>query len=258
MFGSIALDIITNILIMGLALEAALNRRRDTVPVLVALALVGFVGSAAVARFASVEPKDAGRIKTLEEVESEDAARLEAELADDRLEAEAPSGRGPGAEGGGTEMLDALAAISFVAGSFLTLAAGVGVLRFPDLLARMHTGAKPQVLGVLLALTGLALRLRVASAIWTLALVAIFQMLTAPVAAHLVARAGYRTREDLARSSRSGRTDGGPHTGRDRYEPRTGVATVLGMAGFSAKADARKQCNAISACSHEGFDQVQN
>lgn len=90
-------------------------------------------------------------------------------------------------------VLDVLAGIFFVAGSFLTLAAGVGVLRFPDLLARMHAGAKPQVLGVLLALTGLALRIRVGPVIWTLALVAVFQLFTAPVAAHLVARAGYRT-----------------------------------------------------------------
>lgn len=90
-------------------------------------------------------------------------------------------------------MLDVVAAICLVAGSFLALAAGIGVLRFPDLLARMHASSKPQVLGVLLGLTGLAIRLRVGPAIWTLALVAIFQMLTTPVATHLVARAGYRT-----------------------------------------------------------------
>lgn len=90
-------------------------------------------------------------------------------------------------------ILDVLAAASLLLGSFFTLAAGIGVLRFPDLLVRMHAGAKPQVLGVLLALFGLALRLRSGALMATLALVALFQMLTAPVAAHLVARAGYRT-----------------------------------------------------------------
>jgi multicomponent Na+:H+ antiporter subunit G len=90
-------------------------------------------------------------------------------------------------------ILDVAAAVCLLAGSFLTLAAGVGLLRFPDLLARMHVGAKPQVLGVLLALTGFALRIRVAEVIWTVGLVAVFQLLTAPVAAHMVARAGYRT-----------------------------------------------------------------
>ena len=34
------------------------------------------------------------------------------------------------------------------------VAAGVGVVRFPDLLARMHAGTKPQVLGLVLLLAG--------------------------------------------------------------------------------------------------------
>lgn len=96
----VALDIITNILIIGLAVEAALNRRTETVPVLVALALVGFVGSVAVARFASVEPEDAARIKTRAEVEAEDAAQLEAELAAALLEAEVAAGRNEASGGG--------------------------------------------------------------------------------------------------------------------------------------------------------------
>lgn len=96
----VALDIITNILIIGLAVEAALNRRTETVPVLVALALVGFVGSVAVARFASVEPEDAARIKTRAEVEAEDVAQLEAELAAALLEAETSAGRDEASGGG--------------------------------------------------------------------------------------------------------------------------------------------------------------
>jgi multicomponent Na+:H+ antiporter subunit G len=88
---------------------------------------------------------------------------------------------------------DIAGAVLILGGSFLTLAAGVGVLRFPDLLARLHAAAKPQMLGVLLAVAGLALRLRTTSAVVTLALIALFQLLTAPVAAHLLARAGYRT-----------------------------------------------------------------
>lgn len=84
-------------------------------------------------------------------------------------------------------------AVLMLAGSFLAMAAGVGVLRFPDLLARMHAAAKPQVLGVLLALFGLSLRLRIGPAVVTLTLIALFQMLTTPVAAHLVARSGFRT-----------------------------------------------------------------
>lgn len=88
---------------------------------------------------------------------------------------------------------DVLAAACLLLGAVFTLAAGVGVLRFPDLLSRIHAGAKPQVLGVLLALAGVALRLRSGAVVATLALVGVFQLVTAPVSAHFVARAGYRT-----------------------------------------------------------------
>ena len=95
---------------------------------------------------------------------------------------------------------DVASALCLLAGAFLVFAAGVGVLRFPDLLARMHAATKPQALGLILVLLGLALRLRSGGAVWALVLVALFQMLTAPVAAHMVGRAGYRTgkiRDDL-------------------------------------------------------------
>ena len=55
---------------------------------------------------------------------------------------------------------DVVVAVCFLAGSFLALVAGIGLVRFPDLLARTHVAAKPQVLGLLLMLIGLSLRLR--------------------------------------------------------------------------------------------------
>ncbi|GCD20390.1 monovalent cation/H(+) antiporter subunit G [Cellulomonas algicola] len=88
---------------------------------------------------------------------------------------------------------DVASVIFLLGGALLAFAAGVGALRFPDLLARMHAATKPQVLGLVLCLIGLALRLRSGGAVWALVLVALFQMLTAPVAAHMVGRAGYRT-----------------------------------------------------------------
>ena len=92
-----------------------------------------------------------------------------------------------------TTLADVAAGVCLIGGAFLAFAAGVGVLRFPDLLARMHAGTKPQVLGLVLVVIGLGLRIRSAAAVWMLVLVAVFQLLTAPVAAHLVARAGFRT-----------------------------------------------------------------
>ncbi|GEL94117.1 monovalent cation/H(+) antiporter subunit G [Cellulomonas composti] len=88
---------------------------------------------------------------------------------------------------------DVASALCLLGGAFFVLAAGVGAARFPDLLARMHAGTKPQTLGLILVLVGLALRLRSGGAVWALVLVAVFGLLTAPVAAHMVGRAGYRT-----------------------------------------------------------------
>ncbi|MBQ0896497.1 monovalent cation/H(+) antiporter subunit G [Micromonospora sp. U56] len=88
---------------------------------------------------------------------------------------------------------DWLGAIALVAGALLSLAAGIGVLRFPDVLDRMHAATKPQVLGALLLLLGLALRLRSPADLGMIALVAVFQLATAPVAAQMIGRAAYRS-----------------------------------------------------------------
>lgn len=92
-----------------------------------------------------------------------------------------------------SSVADIAAAACLLGGSFLAFAAGVGALRFRDLLARMHAATKPQTLGLVLVLLGLALRLRTSGPVWALLLVVVFAMLTAPVAAHLVGRAGHRT-----------------------------------------------------------------
>jgi multicomponent Na+:H+ antiporter subunit G len=97
-------------------------------------------------------------------------------------------------------LADILAGTCLISGAVLSLAAGVGLLRFPDLLSRMHAATKPQVLGLLLILAGTALRLPNVVDITTLVLVGIFQLVTAPVAAHMIGRAVYRAgqvRRDL-------------------------------------------------------------
>jgi multicomponent Na+:H+ antiporter subunit G len=92
-----------------------------------------------------------------------------------------------------TAAADVVAALCFLGGSLLALVAAVGLIRFPDLLSRMHAGTKPQVLGLILMAAGLVLHLRRAEVVGLLLLVVVFQMITAPVAAHMVGRAGYRT-----------------------------------------------------------------
>ncbi|WP_409331235.1 monovalent cation/H(+) antiporter subunit G [Trujillonella humicola] len=89
---------------------------------------------------------------------------------------------------------DVVAVVALLGGAFLCLTAGLGLVRFPDVLTRMHAGTKPQALGVLLIMTGGAIRLSGWSATWMLLLVAAFQLVTAPVTAHMISRVAYRRR----------------------------------------------------------------
>ncbi len=91
-------------------------------------------------------------------------------------------------------VIDSVSAAFMVVGALMSLAAAVGLLRFPDLLSRMHAATKPQVLGLFLLLSAVGLQMR-SLWVWPVLVVAwIFQLLTVPVSAHMVGRAGYRTK----------------------------------------------------------------
>jgi multicomponent Na+:H+ antiporter subunit G len=90
--------------------------------------------------------------------------------------------------------IDLFSAVFMVVGAVLSLGAAIGLLRFPDLLSRMHAATKPQVLGLFLLLAAIGLQMRTWW-VWPVLMVAwIFQLLTVPVSAHMVGRAGYRTK----------------------------------------------------------------
>src|SRR5699024_3910854 len=88
---------------------------------------------------------------------------------------------------------DVIGMVLIFFGAILCLTAAIGLLRFPDLLTRMHAATKPQVLGVLLVLLGVGLSKQGGLHLGMLLLVGVFQMLTIPVGAHMVGRAGFRT-----------------------------------------------------------------
>ena len=89
----VALDVLIATIIGCLAMVSAWTGRTDLVPVLVVLALVGFVGSVTLARFAASEPEDERRILTREEIVAAEASTAEARTA----EARTADGREPGA-----------------------------------------------------------------------------------------------------------------------------------------------------------------
>jgi multicomponent Na+:H+ antiporter subunit G len=84
-----------------------------------------------------------------------------------------------------------IAQVVVLAGAVLILLAAGGVVRFPDVLARMHALTKASTLGLLLVLIGAAVSLSHPNDYTTLALAAALQILTSPVSAHLIGRATY-------------------------------------------------------------------
>lgn len=53
----VALDVLVAVVVIALCVEAAANRHATTLPVIVVLALLGFVGSVSVARYAAEEER---------------------------------------------------------------------------------------------------------------------------------------------------------------------------------------------------------
>ncbi|MBC8093612.1 MAG: monovalent cation/H+ antiporter subunit G [Pseudonocardia sp.] len=89
-------------------------------------------------------------------------------------------------------LVDVLSAALLLVGAAQCLLGALGLVRLPSLLSRLQAATKPQTLGLLLILVGAALRVPLNSAV-TLLLVAVFQVITAPVIAQIVARSVYRS-----------------------------------------------------------------
>ena len=70
--------------------------------------------------------------------------------------------------------------------------AGIGQVRFSDLMTRMHVATKPATLGLLLVASGGMFLIHSDGAIPVLALTIVLQFITGPVSAHLVGRAAHR------------------------------------------------------------------
>lgn len=86
-------------------------------------------------------------------------------------------------------MIDAIAGALFIVGATLALLAAVGVVRMPDVFTRMQASTKASTLGIGCLLTGLALEQPEVSFVIRALTIGAFLMLTAAVAAHVIARA---------------------------------------------------------------------
>jgi len=90
--------------------------------------------------------------------------------------------------------LDIVSAVLMLSGAGIAVIAAVGLLRLPDVYARMHVATKPATLGIALCLSGAALRVQGASTVTKLVLAIVFQLVTTPAAGHLLGRAAHAAR----------------------------------------------------------------
>ena len=91
------------------------------------------------------------------------------------------------------QIFDLIASVFVLVGSLLCLGAAVSLVRFPDVLGKMHAITKPQVLGLICVSLGIAVSLRNWWATGLCLLIISLQLMTAPVSANLVARSASRS-----------------------------------------------------------------
>lgn len=87
--------------------------------------------------------------------------------------------------------MSVVAGLFIVVGAIFTMIGGIGVVRFEDLMSRMHAAAKAPTLGLILVAIGGAIEIGTGAAIATLVLVVVLQLLTSPVGTHVLGRASY-------------------------------------------------------------------
>ena len=88
--------------------------------------------------------------------------------------------------------VDFIGRLLLLFGCSLILLAGIGIVRFGDVYARMHAAAKAPTLGILSIAIGVSMTVRTAEATFTVLLVVVLQLVTGPVGTHLLSRATYR------------------------------------------------------------------
>jgi len=116
---------------------------------------------------------------------------------------------------GGFPWSDPIVAVLLVAGGFFLFVAGLGVLRLPDVFIRMHASTKAGTLGVGLVFGGAAVHFGNTADVAIAGLTVIFLLITAPVAAHAIARAAYRMKVRLSDRTHLDEWQGAAGSGRE-------------------------------------------
>lgn len=88
-------------------------------------------------------------------------------------------------------MAEGLSQVLLLLGTVFMLLGAIGMVRMPDVLTRMHSSTKSSTLGVGLIMLGVALHFGEFSIGVRAIAIIVFMFSTAPVAAHMIARAAY-------------------------------------------------------------------
>lgn len=86
-------------------------------------------------------------------------------------------------------VLDVGSWILLIAGSFICVTGGVGMLRFPDFFTRIHAAGVTDTLGAGLIFGGLMLQAGLTLVLAKLVMILLFMLFTSPTASHAVAKA---------------------------------------------------------------------
>lgn len=94
-----------------------------------------------------------------------------------------------------------ITAVALIGGAAFAALAGLGVVRLPDIYIRMHAATKAGTLGAGLVLVAVAVHFGDFSVTLRVIAAISFLVITAPVAAHMIGRAAYRSGVPLWRGS---------------------------------------------------------
>lgn len=113
-------------------------------------------------------------------------------------------------------MIDTIEIALVTSGIFFMVVAGIGVLRLGDFFLRIHAPTKAATLGLISLLAATAIAVRAEVLVTKAILAFLFIAATAPVGAHILSRAAYRTGAGKPRGPRvdeyRARADEHPHS----------------------------------------------
>lgn len=97
-------------------------------------------------------------------------------------------------------MNEIIIGIFIMIGSFFILVAAIGILRFNDIFSRLHATTKATSFGILLVITGVVVFFLNITVLLKALLIIFFIYLTAPLAAHSIAKSFKQSDSDKKES----------------------------------------------------------